>query len=78
MVQERHAIFQWCGHTEYVRIAQKHVPEIDLELEQADLIYLVQAVRPTVQGCNFAPDVVNLNNLGEARVQDFSTSCGRR
>jgi hypothetical protein len=36
------------------------------------------AVRPTVPGCSFAPDVVNLNNLAGPAVQNFSTSCGRR
>ncbi len=35
------------------------------------------AVRPNEGGCNFAPDVVNLNNLGGPAVQNFSTSCHR-
>ena len=42
------------------------------------LAYGSYAVRPTTGGCSFAPDVVNLNNLGGPTVQDFSTSCGRR
>src|ERR1044071_639045 len=32
------------------------------------------SVRPTLNGCSFQPDVVNLNNLATSSVQDFGGS----
>jgi hypothetical protein len=39
------------------------------------LRYGSYAVRPNGGGCNFAPDVVNLNNLASPVVQDFNAAC---